>query len=119
MANAYMRVPVEPQRVVELSMQELRWEQFCLTTMRSTNGVQGKKRREREKKDGEKKDGEKKDDAKKDGEEAKKAPPPTTEQIVAELMTQYRAYNPYMNHPVPPHYYVQSMEENPNSCVIC
>ncbi|XP_062206153.1 heavy metal-associated isoprenylated plant protein 39-like [Phragmites australis] len=67
-----------------------------------------------EKKDGSKKDGEEKDDSKKDG-DGKKAPP-TEQQIIAELMNQYRAYNnPYMD----THYFVQSMEENPNSCAIC
>lgn len=32
-----------------------------------------------------------------------------------ELVKAYRAYNPHMT----THYYVQSMEENPNACVIC
>ncbi|CAI0470242.1 unnamed protein product [Linum tenue] len=65
--------------------------------------------------------GEKKDGEKKDGEEKKKdqpaagaatMPPPDP---VLELVRAYRAYNPHMT----THYYVQSMEENPNACVIC
>ncbi|OEL38304.1 hypothetical protein BAE44_0000673 [Dichanthelium oligosanthes] len=68
----------------------------------------GKKDGEGEKKDGEgKKDGDDKDG---DGKKA-----PTEQQILAELMNQYRAYYPHMTS----HYFVQSMEENPNSCAIC
>jgi hypothetical protein len=83
------------------------------------DGDAAKKEGEGEKKEG---DGEKKkegDEEKKkdgDGEKAKAAPPPT-EQIIAELMNQYRGYHP--SAAPPPQYYVQSMEENPNSCVIC
>uniref|UniRef100_A0A0D9XLU1 HMA domain-containing protein n=1 Tax=Leersia perrieri TaxID=77586 RepID=A0A0D9XLU1_9ORYZ len=95
------------------------------------DGGDGKKDGDAAKKDGEEKkdgdgkkdggDGEKKDEGKKeDGE--KKPAPPTPEQQFAELMNQYRAaysynpsYNPYMN----THYFVQSVEENPNSCNIC
>ena len=88
--------------------------------------------KEPEKKEGEKKDGgeakkegegEKKEggegDKKKDG-DGKKAAPPTEQQVLAELMNQYRAYYyPYPHMTTPAHYYVQSMEENPNSCTIC
>ncbi|KAJ4774728.1 Heavy metal transport/detoxification superfamily protein [Rhynchospora pubera] len=63
---------------------------------------------EKKKEEG-KKDGDKKDDSKKDGE--KKDP----NKQFAEMIEAYRAYNPYMT----THYYVQSMEENPNGCVIC
>ncbi|CAN1237415.1 Heavy metal-associated isoprenylated plant protein 39 [Linum grandiflorum] len=42
----------------------------------------------------------------------KKGPPPDP---VLELVKAYRAYNPQMTS----YYYVQSMEENPNACVIC
>jgi hypothetical protein len=72
--------------------------------------------KEPEKKDGDaakKEGGEEKDEEKKKA----KAPPPPTEQIIAELMNQYRGYHP--SAAPPPQYYVQSMEENPNSCVIC
>ncbi|CAN1237402.1 Heavy metal-associated isoprenylated plant protein 39, partial [Linum grandiflorum] len=70
---------------------------------------------------GEKKDGEKKEG---DGEKKKEeqqpvavaapvqGPPPDP---VLELVKAYRAYNPQMTS----YYYVQSMEENPNACVIC
>jgi len=73
-----------------------------------------------EKKDGEAKkdgEGEKKDGEgeKKDGGDGKKAAAPTEQQILAELMNQYRAYYP----PMHTHYYAQSLEENPNSCAIC
>lgn len=62
-----------------------------------------------EKKD-DKKDGgaAKKDEGKKE-DDKKKADP------VAELVKAYQAYNPHMTK----YYYVQSAEENPNSCVIC
>ncbi|XP_066387523.1 heavy metal-associated isoprenylated plant protein 39-like [Miscanthus floridulus] len=85
--------------------------------------------KEPEKKEGEKKEGEKKDgegDKKKEGDDkdkdgdGKKVAPPTEQQILAELMNQYRAYYyPYPHMTTPAHYYVQSMEENPNSCTIC
>ncbi|CAN1237403.1 Heavy metal-associated isoprenylated plant protein 39 [Linum grandiflorum] len=65
-------------------------------------------------KEPEKKEEPKKEEApkgeKKDGE--KKGPPPDP---VLELVKAYRAYNPQMTS----YYYVQSMEENPNACVIC
>ncbi|CAL4931968.1 unnamed protein product [Urochloa decumbens] len=79
-----------------------------------------KKDGEGEKKEGE---GEKKEgegEKKKDGDE-KKAAAPTEQQMqqmLAEMMMhQYRPYY-YPPHPST-HYYVQSMEENPNSCAIC
>ena len=80
-----------------------------------------KKDGEGEKKEGgegdKKKDGDEKD---KDGDGKKAAAPPTEQQIMAELMNQYRAYYyPYPHMTYPTHYYVQSMEENPNSCTIC
>jgi len=86
--------------------------------------------KEPEKKEGEKKDGEGKKDgeAKKEGEgdkkkdgDGKKAAAPTEQQVLAELMNQYRAYYPYpYPHMITPtQYYVQSMEEDPNSCTIC
>ncbi|KAJ1296484.1 hypothetical protein BS78_01G304400 [Paspalum vaginatum] len=75
---------------------------------------------EGEKKDGGGEGGEKKKDGgegekKKDGGDEKK-PPTAEQQILADLMNQYRAYyHPHMTS----HYFVQSMEENPNSCAIC
>ncbi|KAI3421483.1 DET1- and DDB1-associated protein 1 [Psidium guajava] len=60
-------------------------------------------------KEPEKKDEPKKEESKK--EEGKK----TQEQQIAELVKAYEAYNPYLTK----YYHVVSMEENPNSCVIC
>lgn len=66
-----------------------------------------------DKKDGEKKEEGKKEDGKKEEEKKKEAPPPPDP--IQEWIRNYRAYNPYMT----THYHVQSMEENPNACVIC
>ncbi|PON96974.1 Heavy metal-associated domain containing protein [Trema orientale] len=44
-------------------------------------------------------------------EEAKKDP----KDEMAELLKLYKAYNPHMT----THYYVRSVEEDPNACVIC
>lgn len=68
-------------------------------------------KKEEEKKEEPKKEEEKKDEPKKE-EEKKKEPAPDP---VLELVRAYRAYNPQMT----TYYYVQSMEENPNACVIC
>lgn len=65
--------------------------------------------KEPEKKKDEAKKEDKKDDAKKDD---KKEDP---NKQVADLVKAYQAYNPHLT----THYYVQSMEENPNACVIC
>ncbi|XP_021748158.1 heavy metal-associated isoprenylated plant protein 39-like [Chenopodium quinoa] len=79
-------------------------------------------KKEEEKKEGEKKEGEKKEEPKKEGEkkeepkkeegkkEEEKKPDP-----VLDLVMAYKQYNPQMT----THYYVQSMEENPNACTIC
>ncbi|CAN1237407.1 Heavy metal-associated isoprenylated plant protein 39 [Linum grandiflorum] len=48
-------------------------------------------------------------------EEPKKEEGKKEEDPVLELVKAYRAYNPQMTS----YYYVQSMEENPNACVIC
>ncbi|XP_057454689.1 heavy metal-associated isoprenylated plant protein 39-like [Lotus japonicus] len=72
-------------------------------------------KKEEAKKEGEKKEEQKKEEGKKEEskkEEKKKEPAPDP---VLELVKAYRAYNPYMT----THYHVQSMEENPNACVIC
>ncbi|XP_039030758.1 heavy metal-associated isoprenylated plant protein 39-like isoform X2 [Hibiscus syriacus] len=45
-------------------------------------------------------------------EKKKPVPPPDP---VSELVKAYKAYNPHMT----TYYFVQSMEENPNACVIC
>ncbi|CAH1451367.1 unnamed protein product [Lactuca virosa] len=59
-----------------------------------------------------KKDGDKKDDEKKDDDKDKKK---EEEEAIKKLVEAYRAYNPCMTQ----HYCVQSVEEYPNSCVIC
>lgn len=80
-------------------------------------GEEGKKegeeaKKEEGKKEEEKKEEPKKDEPKKEEEKKKEAPPLDP---VSELVKAYRAYNPHMT----TYYYVQSMEENPNACVIC
>ncbi|MBA0861367.1 hypothetical protein Goshw_027236, partial [Gossypium schwendimanii] len=75
-----------------------------------------KKEDEQKKDEAKKEEGKKEDETKKDGEkkeEEKKALP--APDPVLELVKAYRAYNPHMT----TYYYVQSMEENPNACVIC
>ncbi|KAG5098533.1 hypothetical protein JHK82_048387 [Glycine max] len=49
-----------------------------------------------------------------EGEKNKEAPPPLPDPVL-ELVKVYRAYNPHMT----TYYYVQSLEENPNACVLC
>ncbi|PIA34287.1 hypothetical protein AQUCO_03800108v1 [Aquilegia coerulea] len=62
-----------------------------------------------------KKEEPKKDEPKKDV--AKKEPEKKDDQNkqIADLVNAYKAYNPHMT----THYYVQSVEDNPNGCVIC
>ena len=71
---------------------------------------------EAKKEEAPKKEGEKKEEDKKKEEEKAPAPaaPPPPDPVL-ELVKAYRAYNPQMT----TYYYVQSMEENPNACVIC
>ncbi|XVF33260.1 hypothetical protein REPUB_Repub17cG0153700 [Reevesia pubescens] len=74
------------------------------------------KKEEEQKKEEPKKEEPKKEEPKKEEEkkeEEKKAQPPPDP--ILELVKAYKAYNPYMT----TYYYVQSMEENPNACVIC
>lgn len=75
-------------------------------------------KKEEEKKEGEKKEGEKKDGEKKDQPQPQPQPPVVAHSPpdpVLELVKAYKAYNPHLT----TYYYVQSMEENPNACVIC
>ncbi|KAJ7962459.1 Heavy metal-associated domain containing protein [Quillaja saponaria] len=65
--------------------------------------------KEEEKKEETKEEEPKKEEEKKE-EEKKKEPDPILEMVKA-----YKAHNPQMT----TYYYVQSMEENPNACVIC
>ncbi|CAN1237411.1 Heavy metal-associated isoprenylated plant protein 39 [Linum grandiflorum] len=62
------------------------------------------------------KEPEKKEEPKKEEAPKKEEGGPNKEEHpVLELVKAYRAYNPQMTS----YYYVQSMEENPNACVIC
>lgn len=76
-------------------------------------------KKEEPKKEEAKKEEGKPEEAKK--EEAKKEEPKKEEEKkkevdpVLELVNAYRAYNPHMT----TYYHVQSIEENPNACVIC
>ncbi|CAL9007340.1 unnamed protein product [Prunus brigantina] len=74
-------------------------------------------KKEEPKKEEAKKEEPKKEEAKKE-EEPKKEEPKKEEpkpDPVSELVKAYKAYNPHLT----TYYYVQSMEENPNACVIC
>lgn len=76
-------------------------------------------KKEEPKKDEEKKEEPKKEEAEpkkeaKEEEKKKEVPPPQPDPVL-ELVRAYRQYNPHMT----TYYYVQSMEENPNACVIC
>ncbi|MED6172647.1 Heavy metal-associated isoprenylated plant protein 39 [Stylosanthes scabra] len=68
--------------------------------------------KEEGKKDGEKKEGEEKKDEKKKDQAAAPLDPALVEMVKA----QQRAY--YYSHYMPTQYHVQSIEENPNACVI-
>ncbi|XP_065866667.1 heavy metal-associated isoprenylated plant protein 39-like [Euphorbia lathyris] len=59
-----------------------------------------------------KKEEPKKEEPKKQEPEKKKDPP---KDDVAELVKAYKAYNPHLTS----YYYVTSVEEDPNACVIC
>ncbi|PON97314.1 Heavy metal-associated domain containing protein [Trema orientale] len=77
------------------------------------------KKEEAKKEEGKKEEGKKEEPKKEDQKEEEKkkeaAPAPPPPDPVLELVKAYRAYNPHMT----TYYYVQSMEENPNACVIC
>ncbi|KAJ1403500.1 Heavy metal-associated domain, HMA [Sesbania bispinosa] len=73
---------------------------------------EGGKKDDQKKEEGKKEESkkeEKKEEKKEDEKKKEPAPDPVLEWVKA-----YRAYNPYMT----THYHVQSMEENPNACVI-
>ncbi|XP_010480225.1 PREDICTED: heavy metal-associated isoprenylated plant protein 3 [Camelina sativa] len=80
---------------------------------------EAKKEGEAPKKEEEKKEGgDKKEGEKKDQPQPQPQPQPvvpTPEQHVLELVKAYKAYNPHLT----TYYYAQSIEENPNACVIC
>ncbi|KAG2725366.1 hypothetical protein I3843_01G062100 [Carya illinoinensis] len=70
-------------------------------------------KKEEEKKEEPKKEEEKKEEEKKEEEKKKEAPPPPPDPVL-ELVKAYKAYNPHLTS----YYYVQSVEENPNACVV-
>lgn len=87
-------------------------------------------KKEEPKKEEPKKEEAKKEEPKKEEPKKEEAPPAKKEEPkkeepkkeeekkidpVLELVRAYRAYNPHMT----THYYVHSMEENPNACTIC
>ncbi|MED6220349.1 Heavy metal-associated isoprenylated plant protein 39 [Stylosanthes scabra] len=78
------------------------------------DGKKDGEKKEEGKKDGEKKEGEEKKDEKKKDQAA--APPPIDPALVEMVKAQQRAY--YYHHYMPTQYHVQSIEENPNACVI-
>ncbi|GLU21143.1 hypothetical protein SLE2022_373040 [Rubroshorea leprosula] len=74
---------------------------ICCTEIVSVGPEKEEKKKEEPKKE-EKKEEPKKDDKKK-------------EDQVAELVKAYKAYNPHLTQ----YYFVRSVEEDPNACVIC
>ncbi|GLT46561.1 hypothetical protein SLA2020_203050 [Shorea laevis] len=70
------------------------------------------KKEEPKKEEAKKEEPKKEEPKKEEGKEEKKPPPPDP---ILELVKAYKAYNPHLT----TYYYVQSMEENPNACVIC
>ncbi|XP_038900253.1 heavy metal-associated isoprenylated plant protein 39 [Benincasa hispida] len=75
---------------------------------------EGKKEEEKKKEEEGKKEEEKKKEEG-EGEKKNQNQNPNPNDAVLELVKAYRAYNPHLT----TYYYVQSMEENPNSCAIC
>jgi len=94
---------VDPVQIV--SKLRKQWCAQILTVGPKEEKKDDKKDGKKDDKKEEKKD-EKKDDKKDDNKKSEK------EQL-EELIKAYKAYNP------PIYYYVQSIEENPNACVIC
>ncbi|CAN7064331.1 unnamed protein product [Brassica rapa subsp. trilocularis] len=77
---------------------------------------EGKKEGEAPKKEEEKKEGgDKKEGEKKDQPQPQPLTQPPPPDHVLELVKAYKAYNPHLT----TYYYAQSIEENPNACVIC
>ncbi|PKA60439.1 hypothetical protein AXF42_Ash008499 [Apostasia shenzhenica] len=74
------------------------------------------KKEEPKKEEAKREEAQKKEAAeKKKKEDAMKEDVISQEQMIMELISSYKAYNPQ----IATHYYVYSAEENPNSCVIC
>ncbi|KAK7295140.1 hypothetical protein RJT34_18045 [Clitoria ternatea] len=103
----------EPEKKEEAKKEEAKKEEEKKEEGKKEEGKKEEEKKEEPKKEEnkEEKKEEKKEEEKKE-EEKKPAPPPDP---VLEMVKAYRAYNPHMT----TYYYVQSMEENPNACVIC
>ncbi|KAL5058578.1 hypothetical protein RYX36_030182 [Vicia faba] len=103
----------EPEKKEEPKKEEPKKEEE-----KKEEGKKEGEKKEEEKKEEPKKEEEKKEEGKKEEEkkeeEKKKEPAPAPDPVL-EMVKAYRAYNPHMT----TYYYVQSMEENPNACVIC
>ena len=98
----------EPEKKEEAKKEEPKKEEAKKEEPKKEEAKPEEAKKEEPKKEEEKKGEEKKEEEKK----KEQAPPPDP---VMELVKAYRAYNPQMT----TYYYVQSMEENPNACVIC
>ncbi|XP_020219223.1 heavy metal-associated isoprenylated plant protein 39 [Cajanus cajan] len=105
----------EPEKKEEPKKEEGKKEEEKKESSKKEEGKKEEEKKEEPKKEEEKKEEEKKEEEKKDDEKKKEAAPAPPPDPVLELVKAYRAYNPHMT----TYYYVQSMEENPNACVIC
>lgn len=76
---------------------------------------ESKKEEEAKKEEPKKEEEAKKEEPKKEEEKKKEAAPAPPPDPVLELVKNHRAYNPHLT----TYYHVQSIEENPNACVIC
>ncbi|XP_004492796.1 heavy metal-associated isoprenylated plant protein 39 [Cicer arietinum] len=101
----------EPEKKEEPKKEEPKKEEEKKEEPKKEEEKKEEGKKEEPKKEEGKKEEEKKEEEKKE-EEKKKEPAPDP---VSEMVKAYRAYNPHMT----TYYYVQSMEENPNACVIC
>ncbi|XP_061960696.1 heavy metal-associated isoprenylated plant protein 39-like isoform X1 [Populus nigra] len=111
----------EPEKKEEAKKEEPKKEEAKKEEPKKEEAKPEEAKKEEPKKEEEKKGEEKKEEKKgeekkeeKKEEEKKKEPAPPPDPVM-ELVKAYRAYNPQMT----TYYYVQSMEENPNACVIC
>ncbi|XP_061360159.1 heavy metal-associated isoprenylated plant protein 39-like [Gastrolobium bilobum] len=95
----------EPEKKEEPKKEEGKKEEEKKEEPKSEEDKKGEEKKEEPKKEEEKKEEKKEDEKKKEP-----APDPILEMVKA-----YKAYNPHMT----TYYHVQSMEENPNACVIC
>ncbi|KAI4328835.1 hypothetical protein L6164_021160 [Bauhinia variegata] len=104
----------EPEKKEEPKKEEPKKEGEKKEEAKKEEGKKEEPKKEEEKKEEPKKEGEKKEEEKKK-EVAPPAEAPPPPDPVLELVKAYRQYNPHMT----TYYYVQSMEENPNACVVC